>query len=459
MIKTVYLTGLSIQKIDAPKIYQHAFVENNANDMIYISKNSNVSPGDDGVLAIAPSESKLYINLNSDEIYVSTAGSGEIEIQFTNLANANFRKYLKGGERLRNALKDNLNITAEANLNSMVAAVEDSKYRIKDLSTITNTIQGYKLTIIDGKVFILPNTANAGTIEVRDYQTDVLLKTINDGANVATLSICFDDDYIYISKCIETITDKKYRDVYIRKYNRCTLDFVSESPILYTGITGTAVTNSSNIFGMIENGDYLYLACVRNTQIPEITHIIMKIKKSDFSLVSTLNWQTPLNVIKHTNGIFVMGANTALSSDNKYRRIDFLDWDLNVIQTFPQTTLTISLFRNGFYKDDFLYAGNDSGVLVKYQISTNEIIEEVQISEAAIIRNIILINNDFLLLQTNTSKILLYDLDLNFIKMWDFYNTTTGGGYIVADNNNTVWTQSTSQPTKIYKKQFIDLST
>lgn len=53
MIKTVYLTGLSTQKIDAPKIYQHVFVENNANDMIYISKNSNVSPGDDGVLAIA----------------------------------------------------------------------------------------------------------------------------------------------------------------------------------------------------------------------------------------------------------------------------------------------------------------------------------------------------------------------------------------------------------------------
>lgn len=458
MIKTVYLTGLSIQKIDAPKIYQHAFVENNANDMIYISKNSNVSPGNDGVLAIAPSESKLYINLNSDEVYVSTTGSGEIEIQFTNLANANFRKYLKGGERLRNALKDNLNITADANINSIVTAVEDSKYQIKNLSTIEGTISCGKLAIIDGKLFLLPNSINVGTIEVRDYQTNNLLKTINDGTNAATTSICFDDDYIYISKVIETITDKKYRDVYIRKYNRCTLDFVSESPVLYTGITGLTVTNASNIFAMIENGEYLYLACVRNTQIPEITHIIMKIKKSDFSLISTLTWQTPLNVIKHTNGFFTLGANE-LSGGVKRRRIDFLDWDLNITQTFPQTSLTNNGFRNGFYKDDFLYAGNDSGVLVKYQISTNTIVSETQISEAAVIYNILLINNDFLLLQTNTAKILLYDLALNFIKKWDFYKTTTGGGYMLGDNNNTIWTQSVSQPNTIYKKQFIDLST
>ncbi len=82
----------------------------------------------------------------------------------------------------------------------------------------------------------------------------------------------------------------------------------------------------------------------------------------------------------------------------------------------------------------------------------------MQISEAAVIYNIILINNDFLLLQTNTSKILLYDLNLNFIKMWDFYNTTVVGGYILSDNNNTIWAQSASQPTTIYKKQFIDLS-
>jgi hypothetical protein len=32
----------------------------------------------------------------------------------------------------------------------------------------------------------------------------------------------------------------------------------------------------------------------------------------------------------------------------------------------------------------------------------------------------------------------------HFIKMWDFTKTTTGGGYILSDNNNTIWTQSAS---------------
>jgi hypothetical protein len=332
-----------------------------------------------------------------------------------------------------------------------------SRYLIKDLSTITNTIQCYNLTIIDGRLFVLPNTANVGTIEVRDYQTNALLKTINDGANTTTAGICFDETYIYISKCIESITDKKYRDVYIRKYNRCTLDLVSESPILYTGVSGVSLANYSNIFSMLENGEFLYLACIQDMQSPTIYHHIRKIRKSDFSLVTSRGWITPLYIIKHTNGLFVSGRNS-LSSDPKYMRIDFLDWDLDIIQTFPQTSLTIQNFRYGFYKDDYLYAGNDGGVLVKYQISTNALISETQISETAVIRNIMLINDNYILLQTSTSKIMLYDLNLNFVKMWDFYNTTTTGGYVVADNNNTIWTHSASQPTTIYKKQFIDLT-
>lgn len=358
---------------------------------------------------------------------------------------------------IQQSLSDNLNIIpADSRLKIISDKIAESRYRIKDLSTITDTVLCNKLTIIDGKLFILPNTASAGEIKIRDYQTDTLLKTISDGANVGVAGICFDANYIYIAKCVETITDRKYRSYYVRKYSRCTLDLIEESPALYTGDTATGSTNSTNIFSMEENGDYLYLACVE-VVIGGNTHKIRKIKKSDFSLISSLNWQTPLNTIKNTNGIFILGTNE-LSGNEKYRRVDFLDWDLNVLQTFPQTTLTSNNFRNGFYKDDYLYVGNDSGVLVKYQISTNTIIAEAQTSEPAIIRNVILINNDFLLLQTNTSKIMLYDLNLNFIKMWNFYNTTTTGGYIINDNNNTIWTQSASQPTTIYKKQFIDMT-
>jgi hypothetical protein len=327
-----------------------------------------------------------------------------------------------------------------------------STYLIKDLSTITGTMFCIKLAIIDGRLFVLPNTANAGTIEVRDYQTNALLKTINDGANVGNSGICFDDDYIYIGKTVETITDKKYRYVYIRKYNRCTLDLVSESPILFAGSTPTSSSNSINTYGMIENGEYLYLACYGG---PRKT---LKIKKVDFSSVANIAWSDPLCMVKHENGFFVLGVNTESSSDDKYKRIDFVDWNLNILQTLPQTTLSAATPRNGFYKDDFLYAVNDSGVLVKYQISTNTIVAETKISGAIIIYSIILINNDFLLLQTSFSKILLYDLALNFIKMWDFYKTTIGGGYILSDNNNTIWTQSASQLTTIYKKQFIDMT-
>ena len=53
---------------------------------------------------------------------------------------------------------------------------------------------------------------------------------------------------------------------------------------------------------------------------------------------------------------------------------------------------------------------------------------------------------------------MIYDLNLNFIKMWDFYNTTTTGGCMIDDNNNTIWVQSASQPTTIYKKQLIDMT-
>ena len=380
---------------------------------------------------------KVFIAANDDYLYY------KIEI------------VIKSGVTLTNSLYNNIPSMIPS---SITYGKGEGPYLIKDLSTITDTIQCYKLTVIDGRLFVLPNTANAGTIEVRDYQTNALLKTINDGANATTIGICFDETYIYISKCVETISDKKYRDVYVRKYNRCTLDFISESPILYTGVSSTVSTNSSNIYAMVENGEYLYLACIQTMQTAGVFHKIRKIKKEDFSSVSEIVWKTPLNIIEHANGFFVAGNNVESSSDEKYRRVDFLDWDLNVIQTFPQTTLTINNFRYGFYKDDFLYVENDSGVLVKYQISNNTIAAETQISEAAIIRSITLINDNYILLQTDTSKIMIYDLDLNFIKMWDFYSTTTTGGYILSDNNNTIWIQPGSQPTTIYKKQFIDMT-
>lgn len=406
---------------------------------VFIRLTQYQNPDGSGLTKVTEKEAgdfKVFIAANDDYIYY------KIEI------------VIKSGVTLSNSLYNNVPSMVPS---SITYEQGEGPYLIKDLSTITDTIYCYKMAIIDGRLFVLPYTLSAGTIEVRDYQSNALLKTINDGANVATLGICFDNDYIYMSKTIETITGKKYRDVYIRKYNRCNLELVLESPIIYGIITEKSATNSSNIFSIVENEEFLYLACVQSTLIEGENHHIRKIRKSDFSLVTRREWHIPLFITKHTSGLFISGQNTTIG-DPKYRRVDFLDWDLNVIQTFPQTTLTIANFRYSVYKDDYLFVCNDSGVLVKYQISTNTIIAEVQTSEPAAIRNMILINNDFLLLQTNTSKIMLYDLNLNFIKMWDFYNTTTTGGCVINDNNNTIWTQSASQPTTIFKKQLIDLT-
>ena len=363
-----------------------------------------------------------------------------------------------GLKAIQKSLEDNLNITAsDSRLKTIVDKITDSRYRIKDLSTITGTIFCIKLAIIDGRLFLLPRSAYVGTIEVRDYQNNTLLKTINDGANAETPAICFDDDYIYISKCVQRITDKRYRDIYVRKYNRCTLELVSESPILYTGISATSSANSSNIFEMVENGEYLYLACVQTMDTAGIFDKIRKIKKTDFSSVADIAWNLPLNLIKHTSGFFVTGAN-GISGDAKYRRIDLLDWDLGIIQTFPSTTITIDILRKGFYKDDYLYVCSDNRILVKYQISTNTIIKEIPIVGTAYVRNLISINDNFLLIYTNASKIMLYDADLNFIKTWSFYSPTSTGGQVASDNNNTIWTQTTGDFTTIYKKQFVDLT-
>lgn len=363
-----------------------------------------------------------------------------------------------GLKAIQQSLDDNLNIIAsDSRLKTINDKIIDSRYRIKDLSTITGAISCTKLAIIDGRLFLLPNPRHVGTIQVRDYQNNTLLKTLNDGANVETTAICYDADYIYIAKCIETMTNKKYKDFYIRKYDRCTLEFISESPILYTGISATTSANSSNIFEMVENGEYLYLACVQTMDTAGIFDKIRKIKKTDFSSVADISWNLPLNLIKHTNGFFVVGAN-GKSGDAKYRRIDLLDWDLGIIQTFPSTSTTIDILRKGFYKGDYLYVCSDNRILVKYQISTNTIIKEIQIVGTAYVRNLISINDNFLLIQTHASKIMLYDADLNFIKTWSFYSPTATGGHVASDNNNTIWTQTAGEFTTIYKKQFIDLS-
>lgn len=321
-----------------------------------------------------------------------------------------------------------------------------SSYVLKDLSTINNTVDSVFFQIIDGKIFT--GSSSAGIVNVYDCEFNVLLKTINTNGNRAAYGITFDATNIYISK---TTIDGTKIYWYIQKYNRCTLEYISETLVKEnTGTLSTAV----QIMGLVENGDYLYAACVE-VDSGVNRNKIRKILKSDLSTVAFVDFGTPLNVVKGINGIYAMGANTSPLTN----RVNFYDFDLNLIQTFPQTTLSAQLFRRGIEFGNYFYACNDAGIIIKYNIATNTIVSEVNTNESAIIRQMFLINNNTnLIIQSNTGKIKLYDLNLKFIKMWDYFNTSTVGGYMVGDNNNTIWTQSVKQPTTIYKKQFIDLS-
>ena len=43
------------------------------------------------------------------------------------------------------------------------------------------------------------------------------------------------------------------------------------------------------------------------------------------------------------------------------------------------------------------------------------------------------------------------------LKNWDYYNTTTAGGFMTIDSNYTLYTHS-YKDAKFYKKQFIDMT-
>jgi len=348
---------------------------------------------------------------------------------------------------IKDALSSNLNINAsDSRFKTIIDKIADSRYRIKDLSTINNAVSSAIFRIIDGKIFTC--SSSSGIVKVYDCEFDVLLKTINTNGSRATYGITFDATNIYIAK---TTTEGTKIYWYIQKYHRFTLEFISETLIKEnTGTLSTAV----QIMGLVENGDYLYAAC-HEVDSGVNTNKIRKILKSDLSTVAFANFGTPLNVVKGVNGIYAMGANTS----PLINRVNFYDFDLNLIQTFPQTTISAQLFRIGIEFGNYFYACNDAGIIIKYNIATNTIVAEVDTNESAAIRQVFLINNNTnLIIQSNTGKIKLYDLDLNLIKIWDYYNTSTSGSVFCIDNNNMIWTQSASKQTTIYKKQFIDMT-
>lgn len=319
-----------------------------------------------------------------------------------------------------------------------------SIFAIKDLSTITANKTIY-IDEIDGKILTMPQIDNAGNVLVFDYQNDILLTTISTGATQNTNTVLCDSAYVYIPKCVHNGNQKW---VYLRRYNRCTLAFVDETLIYqYLG----TVVNSANIFGIVENGDFLYIASVESTDAGN-KHKIRKLNKSNLTTALYVEDSASYNLIKGTNGFYALGSGNITYPN----RVIYYDWNLNIIQAFPQTTLASNIFRCGVEKDGYLYACNDSGVIIKYDIVTNTIIAQKSTGETTAFKNIFIIK-DVILVQQNLGVIRLFDLNLNFIKSWDYYNTSIQGGAFFVDKNNTLWSQNRST-TNILKKQFIDLS-
>ena len=58
-------------------------------------------------------------------------------------------------------------------------------------------------------------------------------------------------------------------------------------------------------------------------------------------------------------------------------------------------------------------------------------------------------------LNSKNDRLMAKSVVLNLVKTWDYYNTTTAGGFMSVDDNYTIYTHNYKDP-KIYKKQFVD---
>ena len=95
MVRTVTLTGIETE-ISIGNVMPHVWIENQSTTSImYASRTSGIAAKADGVLSIKVGESKLFVGLNSDKIYL--LGTGDVELQPTAFASANFKKSLGGG--------------------------------------------------------------------------------------------------------------------------------------------------------------------------------------------------------------------------------------------------------------------------------------------------------------------------------------------------------------------------
>lgn len=348
---------------------------------------------------------------------------------------------------IQQSLDDNLNIIAsDSRLKTISDKIAESRYRLKSLSEIelTNMSSCFNLEILDGKVFLFATSANPGIIEVRDYQNDTLLTTINTGGNQASSAFTFDNTYIYVG-CIKGTT----KSMYIQRYNRCTLAYVDEY-LLYT--------NSAPAFLSMKYKDgFIYVACAGTVDTP--SHRIRKWSTTTLSTVVEAYFNTP-TWITLTDGGIIVGGRNATTNNGDLQKVALLSYtDLSIIQLFPKTTLTQSNWRASVNVDNDIFICNDAGILVKYNITNNTILGEKSTSYGTSqVRAITNIKNLGVGIADSYGRIYIYDYNLNLLKYVELLPVSSGNVHsMYIDFNNTIWYHSYQYPT-IYKKQFIDMT-
>lgn len=347
---------------------------------------------------------------------------------------------------VKTSLEDNLRINpASSRLVDINNSIVNNRYRIKDLSSqnFETILCGLSTSqIVDNKIFIFGVHPQNHLIEVFDIMTLTKITAINTGSNThLTTSLAVDDNFIYLTKITLVSTTSSIR---ILKYNRCTLALVEESPVVYTSINITSYVLTS-----FHHNGFVFLGIDE----PDGGKIV-KVSLADYS-TATMPYNRINTLYKTSNGFFAMGTGTASGTDN-FRKPQYIDFNLNIIKYLPRTLLTSSQTRLAVQKDDYIYIANDAGVVTKYQISTNTIVKEVERTDVGRIRGLQLVKNG-ILVQSDIGLILLYDFDLNIVKTWNYYNTTTVGGFMLIDDNSTIYTHSYKE-SRFYKKQFIDMT-
>lgn len=99
MIKTIALSAGVERTVIANRKYLCVYIENQGNIDIYASKNPTIVADADDVMRIKPGETKQLL-CESDKVYLLSSAITKAEILFSDYLNLNFRKYLKGGEKL-----------------------------------------------------------------------------------------------------------------------------------------------------------------------------------------------------------------------------------------------------------------------------------------------------------------------------------------------------------------------